>query len=245
MPTRSRLPTELYEKVIDHTSEDDACSDFLGVCALVCRAWRPRSRIRFWRKVIIRSHDHFHRLLEACRAHSHIARNIYHLDIDISLSQSLGSGDRCLPLASLPILPHLQTLRLRGVPWRHYPPVYYRRIVSRFRPLTQLCLDRVTFHDMSDLFRLVWSFPCMSQLELRDLQFQHPPKEDAVNRVQRMYARRQPERCRDLERLVLESDMLSWRDAKTRFVFPVDALARSIRVVAIELRLRKLPSFSE
>lgn len=87
-PTRSRLPTELCEYVIDWVAARYEPDDWnwkiqqtLSACALVCRAWLYRSRMHLYSRITLQS-ESLARLECTLRTACHISSFITELKID-------------------------------------------------------------------------------------------------------------------------------------------------------------------
>ncbi|KAH8077894.1 hypothetical protein BXZ70DRAFT_693068 [Cristinia sonorae] len=71
MQQSTRLPVEIWERIIDfcaHDSEVDLDSQSLYACALTCRDWLLRSRMHLYDVVNLLTADHFQRFLTVIRS---------------------------------------------------------------------------------------------------------------------------------------------------------------------------------
>lgn len=173
-----RIPDDISNEVIDWVSVNSeqagpfpACYTTLRSCALVCRGWRYHSQYHLFRHPKIF-------LSQATPNPLHIlARRVLQdpaLDALVS-ALSIGSirPDKHIPIGSAigprgwsRSLTHWQTVELTLVDWSS--PRIHGPAVTMYLPdkISSLTLYNNVFNTASDLFRLVWSLPLLSHLNL-------------------------------------------------------------------------------
>lgn len=180
---RYALPVEDWERIIDLAgvaSGDDPITYYstIRTCCLVCHSWLPRSRynlyhtLRITDKVLESGSSPAYCLTRVLLATPVLASLVTELQVAlrdpdsgrlISLSSALG------PTSWLQSLSCLRRVTLLNIAWRY--PRLYRATISSIRQLSHFILHWVSFDTTSDLFRLVWSLPCLTSLVLHQVSF--------------------------------------------------------------------------
>ncbi|EMD34657.1 hypothetical protein CERSUDRAFT_86069 [Gelatoporia subvermispora B] len=96
-----RLPLELWETIIDHLGNPFDRQSVLS-CALVCRAWLPRSRFRLFHSVYLRTLHQIRRMEEVMDAGPHLKPLV--TEISLCLDENAAKALSSLPdvLSRLP-----------------------------------------------------------------------------------------------------------------------------------------------
>ena len=175
------LPIELYERVIDHLSQD---RNALITCMLVCRAWCPRSRFHLNTSVTLASSQHTRRFSQLLKREAWLRTGV------TSISISPSPTTRRLPMSHLTAvssmlggkIPSLQSIFIWYAEWQ--PRTIHRNTfchLSTFTRLDRLCLHCVTFPSKLTLARLIGALPNLAQLWCTSLIFQSTKfNQDAV-----------------------------------------------------------------
>ncbi|KAK0475616.1 hypothetical protein EDD18DRAFT_1056690, partial [Armillaria luteobubalina] len=119
-PSRTMLPVELYNLIIDHLHDSKPS---LLACSLVCRAWVPECRFHLFYKVILGpdTADPFSQLLESphatiASAHTselYVAQNSVRSEHELLLLENLGILSRC----PADVFGHVKKLSVTRVGW--------------------------------------------------------------------------------------------------------------------------------
>ncbi|RPD55752.1 hypothetical protein L226DRAFT_341174 [Lentinus tigrinus ALCF2SS1-7] len=147
----------------------------LAMCALVCRAWLPRSRVELFEDIAIKDDYTYDLLVERVLHSETMSRYLTSVD-------SLGLG-RQEPPAAQPSkagrlflvefagkLPGLRTLSVRHIDFTHQrPSVTWPLLLSQFRAITTLMLSECQFSSFSDVRRLLTALPLLSTLDIGSL----------------------------------------------------------------------------
>lgn len=95
LPERWRIPLEVCEKVIDEVGNLRYTWVYyrtLTACALVCRSWVPRSRIRLFQKVDLNSRGRASKFLAVLSTAPEFGQLVQTLDIICDEKESGGNG---------------------------------------------------------------------------------------------------------------------------------------------------------
>ncbi|RPD69131.1 hypothetical protein L226DRAFT_307501 [Lentinus tigrinus ALCF2SS1-7] len=164
----SAVPLERYYPIIRPSR-----THTLAMCALVCRAWLPRSRVELFKHIPIED-DHTYDLLVERVLHSETMSR-YLTSVD-SLALSRHGSARPSKAARLLFvefagkLPGLRTLRVFNVDFtQQRPSVRWPLLLSQFRTITSLRLFGCQFSSFSDVRRLLTALPLLSTLAIFDL----------------------------------------------------------------------------
>ncbi|KAJ3473915.1 hypothetical protein NLI96_g12755 [Meripilus lineatus] len=122
LPERWRIPLEVCEKVIDEAGKTDWFEGYptLPNCALVCRAWTPRSRIRLFQVANLTSEEgasKFLAVLSISPEYGQLVRTLY---IDCSNDDT---GSHGWIYQALRILPSLLT-NVEELGYQHLPTLH-------------------------------------------------------------------------------------------------------------------------
>ncbi|KAJ7196854.1 hypothetical protein GGX14DRAFT_672127 [Mycena pura] len=164
-----RLPTELFERVMDNL----CCNrDALGICGLVSPQWTPRSRHHLFSTVDLSfpKIPLFIDLLSspACTFVLSVSR----LSLD-----AIGATERFVRLVTSPAfgrLAYVKSLRLANIDWTTFPRVQQVAIESglaRLKQLTTLEMHALSFHELKGALTLAGLFPALSRIHLIDIRF--------------------------------------------------------------------------
>ncbi|RPD55744.1 hypothetical protein L226DRAFT_341847 [Lentinus tigrinus ALCF2SS1-7] len=142
----------------------------LAMCALVCRAWLPRSRVELFEDITIED-DHIYDLLVERVLHSETMSR-YLTSVD---SLALGRHGSAQPSKAARLffvefagkLPRLRTLSVRHIDFtQQRPSVTWPLLLSQFRTITSLTLYECRFSSFSDVRRLLTALPLLSTLSI-------------------------------------------------------------------------------
>ncbi|RPD55747.1 hypothetical protein L226DRAFT_341532 [Lentinus tigrinus ALCF2SS1-7] len=146
----------------------------LAMCALVCRAWLPRSRVELFKDILILD-EHTYDLLVERVLHSETMSR-YLASVNSLGLGCLGKPDPRSKAARLFFvefagkLPGLRTLDVHHIDFTHQrPSVRWPLLLSQFRTITSLRLWSCRFSSFSDVRRLLTALPLLSTLAISQL----------------------------------------------------------------------------
>ncbi|RPD68514.1 hypothetical protein L226DRAFT_576328 [Lentinus tigrinus ALCF2SS1-7] len=169
------IPPEITDTIISavplvpYRTFRPSLSHTLAMCALVCRAWLPRSRIELFENILIRD-DHTYDLLVERVLHSvTMSPNLASVDSlrlgRFNRSDPRSKAGRLFFLEFAGKLPGLRTLSVFNVDFTHQrPSVTWPLLLSQFRTITSLKLFDCQFSSFSDVRRLLTALPLLSTL---------------------------------------------------------------------------------
>ncbi|RPD52591.1 hypothetical protein L227DRAFT_617703 [Lentinus tigrinus ALCF2SS1-6] len=172
------IPPEITDAIIsDVALEDDNVrlrSHTLAMCALVCRAWLPRSRDKLFEDIRIRGERTYDLLVERV-LHSEIMSpflasvNTLYLETLPGPYQS-SKAARLFFVEFAGKLPGLRTLFVDGMDFTHQrPSVKWPLLLSQFRTITTLTFLNCEFASFHDVRRLLTALPLLSTLDIQQL----------------------------------------------------------------------------
>ena len=171
----SRLPTELFEVIIDQSSNDPRT---LRVLVLICKALLPRSRLHLFKCLVIRSKAQLDSAAEFLDARPWLRLLVRHVRMaptEIELDSYMIT--HVFPIVlffRLPKLTHWELVRL-DQRHSHFPPISFNRATLtalRCRyggSIRRLDVTGIPFPAYGDLARFVQSFLSLRTLYLRDV----------------------------------------------------------------------------
>lgn len=195
------FPMEVQERIIDCYGEDlnplrdHTIYQSLLACARLCRSWTPRVRLILYRRVVLRSQPQVTSFMETIAALPWLARSI--------VEMTIAPRKTCyIPLILLfRQIHHVGAVNF-GLDWSKYPPHMTTKLVAPGFPSVQILhLTGASFPDLSELTRLVCTFPGLSTLNLSSVEFKKEPSASEIHKVRCTIARRLP---RGLRILVIE-----------------------------------------
>lgn len=140
----------------------------LRACSLTCRAWTPRSQFHIYRIVGISC--------SACdnlNVESFVSLLDRHGALRTYITAVIGKAGlddnptlHILPLKLPRLLTHLRHLRLANGIFYPPPGAVFDVSMRQFSTVAELSLDRVTFHSVHDMRRIVSALRSLSKLEL-------------------------------------------------------------------------------
>ncbi|KAI0829949.1 hypothetical protein BC628DRAFT_1085103 [Trametes gibbosa] len=237
------LPIEVYERVIDLTATEPPLwtsekeYDTFRSCALVCRAWRPRSQWNLFYSIHLNRASQVDRLLSIFSTHPPLLDLIQYVhvgkfDIETRPTVEHLTRDPYIPFANGRLtraLRNAHVFRLSGLTWFNYPPVY-TSLFRQFKGLVELQLNSVVFGSAGDVIRMAWNCPTLETLVIQYCRFNHAPSEAESARLQ---ASRRTNSCTHLQRIDLED----WQDAET--TPPLLALGDTIKTLLLSFNSAK------
>ena len=164
----SFLPIDVCEEVIDAAGETLIRPErnwTLLACALVCRAWLPRSRYSLLHQVKLGTAEKWKRLARFLGDHLELLGSIEQFMVFSDFSKPF------IPLVLPRLLPNCRYLSLY-LEWKAYPPRYWA-YMGQFKAVITLRL-RIDQLRLRDMLHFMWSFP-----ELRELFLQGDFEQDA------------------------------------------------------------------
>jgi len=168
--TSPRLPTEVWENVIDELQDD---KDALLACARVCRGWAARSRLHLRKWVVLMRPDQVVRLAKLVRTGSWEVESCRIVNIGAERRKEEDQSLRTLGLFALMFggkMPRLEELVLeKPYPgeWAWTPGEMHVDVflhLSTFPSITRLTLSSVTFPSAQTFGRLVSALPGLTTL---------------------------------------------------------------------------------
>ncbi|KAH9950198.1 hypothetical protein B0H21DRAFT_776768 [Amylocystis lapponica] len=162
------LPPELVDETIDHLWADPAA---LRACSLVCRAWRPSTRLHLFRTVRVRSAADCARLGALLAAAPAIAPCVRRLTLHAEYSGVDGAGvaqedDGWVDAAAalLAKLDRVATLGLARVRWHALRPETRAALLALSASVRALFLFEVKFGAARDVVGFLSAFPVLAEL---------------------------------------------------------------------------------
>lgn len=209
-----RLPLEICELIIDLTADEPPLwttreeYETFKNCALVCRAWVSRSQWNLFYSTHLDKASQVNQLISLFSANPSLADLVQYVHVGHFLLQTTGYGDTFskdgyIPFATGQLTRALQNarvLRLTGLTWPSYPPVY-KSLLRQFKSLVELQLNSITFGSAGDVIRMAWNCPALHTLVLEYIRITQPASEAECARLQ---GSRRPQACNQLRRVVLE-----------------------------------------
>ncbi|CCM05497.1 uncharacterized protein FIBRA_07720 [Fibroporia radiculosa] len=168
----SRLPTELWELIIDFIAEDGL--DDMGRLGQVCRGWHARCRFRSHEILSMRCTEkkEVYRLIRTLGEHPERSRVVKTVLFEFA-PQSIGLLGS-FAVRTMQTLPRVKFLRLSHCKWesgRLHAQVFLHLTLT-FGSVTKLELFNVTFPSAVVFGRLVRALPRLSTLECQIVRFQ-------------------------------------------------------------------------
>ncbi|RPD55739.1 hypothetical protein L226DRAFT_576346 [Lentinus tigrinus ALCF2SS1-7] len=173
------MPPEITDTIISAVPLDrypgfrPSRTHTLAMCALVCRAWLPRSRVELFKNIPIRE-EHTYDLLVERVLHSEtmspylasVDRLVLHRD----RSDPPSKAGRLFFVEFAGKLAGLRTLDVEHIDFTHQrPSVTWPLLLSQFRTITSLTLYNCHFSSFSDVRRLFTALPLLSSLSIDEL----------------------------------------------------------------------------
>ncbi|RPD61349.1 hypothetical protein L227DRAFT_652628 [Lentinus tigrinus ALCF2SS1-6] len=180
------IPPEIIDDIISAVSVDrdrypgyytlaKMCAHTLAMCALVCRAWLPRSRARLFEVICIRNQHSYDMLVERVvwsETMSKYLPSVNSLYLEDDSEHSLSSAARLFLIEFTGKLPGLRELYVNHLDWTHQQPcVKWPLLLSQFRTITYLRLDDCRFSSFNDVRRLLTALPLLSTLQISLLRW--------------------------------------------------------------------------
>ncbi|RPD61425.1 hypothetical protein L227DRAFT_68629 [Lentinus tigrinus ALCF2SS1-6] len=170
------IPPEITDAIISAVASEDMFVDgarthTLAMCALVCRAWLPRSRAKLFEVVWISNQRSYDLLVERVLRSETMSRyptsvNGFHI-YNENAEGSLGSAARLFLVEFAGKLPGLRDLFVLDNDWTlQRPSVKWPLLLSRFHTITTLRLENCRFSCFSDVRRLLTALPLISALDI-------------------------------------------------------------------------------
>lgn len=169
-----RLPTEVCEQILDVTPR----SGDLGRCALVCRSWLPRSRLRLYYRIELDGNLQTLRLITAFETSPDLGRLVNILQLPKSTARK--GSDASKPsnnwiykaVSTLPrYLTCLEALHFYDLPQLHS---IFPVLCSKFTSIKQLEIVHPQNWSFCDVARMVNMFPHLQHLALSDCKWRRP-----------------------------------------------------------------------
>ncbi|KAF7964852.1 hypothetical protein HWV62_2492 [Athelia sp. TMB] len=169
-----RLAPETVDTIIDFLHADQQA---LFACSLTAKQWLPSTRFHIFSKVHLRPANiqTFADIVEApC---SSLPRMLRHLLINAFSEVMLSLGDRnALQLLHrvVPLLHEVDHLHICN------SPKVESDLFTKFENIHHLTLSQLSYGSMDDVLRLVYSFPLLKSLGIKNLHITKPASERSV-----------------------------------------------------------------
>ncbi|RPD75689.1 hypothetical protein L226DRAFT_52127 [Lentinus tigrinus ALCF2SS1-7] len=166
------IPPEITTAIISAVDVDlyNTGERTLTMCALVCRAWLPRSRTKLFEAIYIRNQRNYDLLVERfvrSETMSHYLTSVNSFYIQPFGVDSPSSVARLFLIEFAGKLPGLRVWDVGGIDWTHQrPSVKWPLLLSHFRTITYLRLWECRFSSFSDFRRLLTALPLLSTLNI-------------------------------------------------------------------------------
>ncbi|RPD61414.1 hypothetical protein L227DRAFT_68325 [Lentinus tigrinus ALCF2SS1-6] len=166
------IPPEITDAIISAVDVDlyNTGERTLTMCALVCRAWLPRSRTKLFEAIYIRNQRSYDLLVERfvrSETMSHYLTSVNSFYIQPFGVDSPSSVARLFLIEFAGKLPGLRVWDVGGIDWTHQrPSVKWPLLLSHFRTITYLRLWECRFSSFSDFRRLLTALPLLSTLNI-------------------------------------------------------------------------------
>ncbi|KAJ7222950.1 hypothetical protein C8J57DRAFT_1391898 [Mycena rebaudengoi] len=173
----SRIPTELFEEIMDALFNDGKA---LGNCGLVCSEWRPRSRHLLFSTIELHCSKSAVFIDLLASPTCTFASSVRQMGIDAAIARDTDAGTvsqafyRFARNPAFRKLTQLKSLRLINMDWTAFPISEQRLVESALAhmfPLEKLELCSLTFHDLQGVFQLASAFPRLHHLRLVNVEF--------------------------------------------------------------------------
>ncbi|CCM05502.1 uncharacterized protein FIBRA_07725 [Fibroporia radiculosa] len=171
----SRLPTELWEWIIDFIADDDEDNYYMQQLGQVCRGWYARCRFRSHETLYVRRMDkkQIHRLIGTLEEHPDRCRNTKGVLFELEY-ESIGLfGSFAVRMVQK--LPRVELLRFGYCTWNtgQLHAQIFLHITLTFGSVTKLELFDVNFPSAVVFGRLVRALPRLSSLACHSVQFKN------------------------------------------------------------------------
>ncbi|CAL1715928.1 unnamed protein product [Somion occarium] len=171
---KPRLPVETCEHIIDWCATGFWPQRTLINCLLTCRSWAPRSRLRLYTDVHIRTEEQLMRFVSILRTNPRLGSVVCHLRLG-ELDPLGNLHDQSQPqhwihlaASRLPVLSSLRRITFVQLPTES---PWYAMLMRQYRKFTnvrELCLAYPPSMVPQDLERIVSFLPDLTSLGLRD-----------------------------------------------------------------------------
>lgn len=180
-PRRSLVPLEVCERVINAVSllkvtdnltiaNQELRRNTLLACALTCRAWLFRSRYHLHRDVKMFDKHQLERFVGVLRDTPDIQTFVCTLSTGSRPQRGkIEEWLHLIPLYLAIVLRNLYTLRIHNCDWRALHPSFFMAI-KHFTAVTSLTLQTVKLGTSRELVKLVFAFPSLTELTIREVQ---------------------------------------------------------------------------
>lgn len=164
---RPRLPPELCDIIIDFLHPNRTA---LASCSLVCKSWTPASRYHLWRSMHLTTPNisSFLSILPG----SNVLPYVQTFKIDNAFKRIThfhefwSTWERIVPYLSTRLV-RLRCFKLSDVSWGLLEDMKWSSsILYTFSGVSELSLSNVSFHDASQVIKLLRNFPRLSRLTL-------------------------------------------------------------------------------
>ncbi len=162
------LPIEVEERIIGFLADGYRYYSTIKSCALVCRAWLPKSRAHLFQNVRLPGSQHLHNMLSL--PSSTIERIAYNArEVEGRSSFNGEAFHHLIPHFLATKLPRVERLLLDQDDGKHrhvFPPSFFMHL-THFRNVHQFDLENYQFTSFTELRRLVASLPHVVNVSLR------------------------------------------------------------------------------
>ena len=178
---RRMIPLEVCERIIDviptlHVPDNTTIENSqlrrstLTACALTCRSWLFRSRYHLHQDIMIFDKGQLDRFFAILRTSPSVGTFVRNVRTG-SRPQSKKAEDwvHLIPVYLAGPLSGLQALAIQACNWRVVHPSFFVA-VAQFRTVTRLVLQTVKIGSSRELTRLVFSFPALEDLTIREIE---------------------------------------------------------------------------
>lgn len=173
LPKRWRMPLEVCEKVINDLPGYWEDHKDLWACALVCRAWVPRSRICLYRKVTLRTAKTASRFTtticssSAKCSSSTLGQLVYTLRVCPSDGDQEFNGWICKAFQALPqLLTNLYELQYEDLPVLHPSFHLWSPKFTTVKSLSILCFHHHQKQTFREIVQIVNAFKNLEKLDI-------------------------------------------------------------------------------
>ena len=182
LPAAYKVPWEIIGYFVDSCFEDYSS---LRQLALTCHGLLPRARVALFRHVRILTRSSLENFMNAIFTNTRLAGLVVQLTVIPADSDMLFPPFTSFSFA----LQKLRTMSLGVDPTLSTP--YHASHSLRFNSVISLEISNVTFRDLNDLVKLLWTFPELRSLELGTIAFKREPTEEETAYVREHSGSRQ------------------------------------------------------
>lgn len=162
-----RIPLELNEMIIDDLAHD---LHTLTSCALVCRAWLPRSRLHIFYAIVLEegNFDQFFALLNSYDFDAHVRSRVHSMTINPGSPFATRWTIACISCLDGFFV---KSLTIAHISLSPFETTLAQRMMASFHSVTELVLDFVRFSSFAQALETITILRNLELLSLIHLQF--------------------------------------------------------------------------